>query len=364
MKIDYTIDRQTLTLYPSNIEHILHDIGSIKQIIKNKKIKTVYLNLKNINSYDDFAASVVCYFHNKIKTFNISLELLSAPDDFKSLCDNIESLQITKDKEREKEQILVLIGKKTFEIIYKIINHIEYIGDLFVSLLTIIIKPKILRKKETIDLMNKVGVNAIPIVGLISFLMGLIMAFMSSIQLKQFGANIYVASLVGLAMARELGPIMTSIIVAGRSGSAFAAELGTMKISDEIDALTVMGFNINRFLVLPRLIATIIVLPILTVFSNLFANIGGLLVGVFMLNLTFPAYIHQLYVTLSAGDILHGIVKSAIFAFLIAEIGCFRGLTVKKTTDDVGKATTSAVVSGIFLIILTDSIIAVLLTYI
>jgi len=212
--------------------------------------------------------------------------------------------------------------------------------------------------------MKRTGVDAIPIIGLISFLMGLIMAFMSSIQLKQFGANIYVASLVGLAMARELGPIMTSIIVAGRTGSAFAAELGTMKISEEIDALKVMGFNITKFLILPRIVATVIVVPILTIFSNVFANIGGLLVGVFMLNLTSSAYMHQLYSTLSINHILHGIFKSGLFAFLIAEIGCFRGLTVEKGTEDVGKATTSAVVSGIFLIILADSFIAVLLTYI
>ncbi|TYB34188.1 MAG: ABC transporter permease [Flexistipes sinusarabici] len=365
MKIEYTIDRQTLTLHPSDMEHLLHDMGSIKHIIKNKKIKSVYLNLKDIRNYDDYTASVISYFHDNIKTFNVSLEILSATKDFKALCDKIKSLQITLNKGRRKrEHILVLIGEKTLDTACNTRKHIGYIGDLFKSLMTIIIKPKILRGNETVDLMYKVGVSAIPIVGLISFLLGLIMAFMSSIQLKQFGANIYVASLVGLAMARELGPIMTSIIVAGRSGSAFAAELGTMKISDEIDALTVMGFNINRFLVLPRVIATMIALPILTIFSNFFANVGGLLVGVFILNLTFPAYINQLYITLAIDDILHGVIKSIIFAFLIAEIGCFRGLTVQKTTDDVGKATTSAVVSGIFLIILTDSIIAVLLTYI
>lgn len=365
MKIDYTIDGETLSLLPTDMEYLLHDLGSIKHIIRNKKIKSVHLNLKNIKSFDDYTASVISYFHDNIKIFNISLEVLSAPEDFKALCDKIRSLQMPMgSKSKKKESILVTIGEKTFDTIYNSMKHIGYIGDLFISLMTIVIRPKILRKDETVDLMYKVGVSAIPIVGLISFLLGLIMAFMSSIQLKQFGANIYVASLVGLAMARELGPIMTSIIVAGRSGSAFAAELGTMKISDEIDALTVMGFDINKFLILPRVIATMIVLPILTIFSNFFANIGGLLVGVFILNLTLPAYINQLYITLSIDDILHGVIKSIIFAFLIAEIGCFRGLTVQKTTDDVGKATTSAVVSGIFLIILTDSIIAVLLTYI
>jgi phospholipid/cholesterol/gamma-HCH transport system permease protein len=200
-------------------------------------------------------------------------------------------------------------------------------------------------------------------VGLISFLLGLIMAFMSSVQLQQFGANIYVASLVGLAMVRELGPIMTAIIVAGRSGSAFAAEIGTMKISDEVDALFTMGFDPTRFLVIPKIVASVIVVPLLTLFSDLFAILGGLVVGVSMLDLTTNAYMAQTLKTLTLFDVFWGFLKAAVFALLIAGIGCLRGFQVKGGAAAVGQATTSAVVSSIFLIILADAVFAVILRY-
>jgi phospholipid/cholesterol/gamma-HCH transport system permease protein len=211
--------------------------------------------------------------------------------------------------------------------------------------------------------MQNTGVDALPIVGLISFLMGLIMAFMSSVQLQQFGANIYVASLVSLAMTRELGPIMTAIIVAGRSGSAFAAEIGTMKINEEVDALFTMGFDPTRFLVTPKIIASVIVVPLLTIFSDVSAIIGGLVVGVFTLDLTANAYIAQTMKTLTLFDVLLGFFKSAVFALLIAWIGCLRGFRVQGGAASVGQATTSAVVSGIFLIIFFNSIFSVILRY-
>jgi phospholipid/cholesterol/gamma-HCH transport system permease protein len=211
--------------------------------------------------------------------------------------------------------------------------------------------------------MKRVGVDAFPIVALISFLLGLIMAFMSSVQLQQFGANIYVASLVSLAMVRELGPIMTAIIVAGRSGSAFAAEIGTMKISDEIDALFTMGFDPTRFLVVPKILATVITVPILTLFSDLFAIVGGMVVGVFMLDLTVNAYLTQTLKTLTLFEVFWGFLKSVVFAVLIAGIGCLRGFQVRGGAAEVGQATTSAVVSSIFIIILADAVFAVILRY-
>jgi phospholipid/cholesterol/gamma-HCH transport system permease protein len=189
------------------------------------------------------------------------------------------------------------------------------------------------------------------------------MAFTAAVQLEQFGANIFVASLVSLMMTRELGPIMTAIIVAGRSGSAFAAEIGTMKVSEEVDALFTMGFDTVRFLAVPKIVATVLVVPLLTLFSDLFAILGGLVVGVFMLDLTVNSYVAQTIKTLSLFDVFFGLSKSAVFAFLIAWIGCFRGFQVKGGAASVGESTTSAVVSGIFLIILSDAIFSVILRY-
>jgi phospholipid/cholesterol/gamma-HCH transport system permease protein len=211
--------------------------------------------------------------------------------------------------------------------------------------------------------MQKTGVDGLPIVALISFLMGLIMAFMSAVQLQQFGANIYVASLVSLSMVRELGPIITAIIVAGRSGSAFAAEIGTMKISEEVDALFTMGFEPTRFLVIPKIIASVTMLPILTLFSDLFAITGGLVVGVFMLDLTASAYVDQTIRSLELFDVFLGFIKSGVFGLLIAWVGCLRGFQVTGGAASVGQATTSAVVSSIFLIILSDSMFSVILRF-
>ena len=346
-------------------EELISTFKEIKYKIKSDNAKQLIIDTISLNQYDDYLIASIKHLESIISRENVTLEIIGDNEQFKDLYKKFTTISNeSKTKQLKKDNILMMLGSLFLNFVNNIRNQLIYLGDLFISISLIFIKPNTLRFNETITLMKRVGVDAIPIIGLISFLMGLIMAFMSSIQLKQFGANIYVASLVGLAMARELGPIMTSIIVAGRTGSAFAAELGTMKISEEIDALTIMGFNITKFLVLPRIIATVIVVPILTIFSNVFANIGGLLVGVFILNLTASSYIHQLYMTLSINHVLHGVIKSGLFAFLVAEIGCFRGLSVSKGTEEVGRATTSAVVSGIFLIILADSFIAVLFTYI
>lgn len=264
---------------------------------------------------------------------------------------------------KQNEGAMVRLGNSVIRELANAKDMIFFIGSVIFSFFSIARRPRGLRLDDTLSFMHKTGVAALPIVGLISFLLGLIMAFMSSVQLQQFGANIYVASLVGLAMTRELGPIMTSIIVAGRSGSAFAAEIGTMKVSEEVDALFTMGFDPVVFLVAPRMIASVIVVPLLTLFSNIFAMAGGLVVGVSMLDLTASAYINQTVDTLTLFDIYWGVFKSGVFAIIISFIGCLRGFQVIGGPSSVGQATTSAVVSSIFMIIVIDSLFAVILRY-
>ena len=255
------------------------------------------------------------------------------------------------------------LGSSTFNIGSEIRFMLMFLGDTCFSLLTFLRHPGSLRFNDTVENMKRVGLDALPIVGLISFLLGLIMAFMSSVQLQQFGANIYVASLVSISMTRELGPIMTAIIVAGRSGSSFAAEIGTMKISEEVDALSTMNINPNFFLVLPRMFAAFLVMPVLTLFSDLFAIAGGLLVGVTMLDLTVSGYTNQTINSLTLFDVFWGVFKSGIFAILISWTGCLKGFQVRGGAAGVGKATTSAVVTSIFLIVMSDSLLVVILRY-
>ena len=243
-------------------------------------------------------------------------------------------------------------------------DFISFTGEVFQAALYCLAHPRSIRWDEFVYNIKRIGVDGLPIVGMISFLLGLIIAFMSSIQLKQFGADIYVASLVAIAMIRELGPVMTAILVAGRSGSAFAAEIGTMKVNEEISALVTMGFDPTRFLVVPRIFAALIVLPVLTLYSDLFAIAGGLLVGIAGLGLTVGTYLQQTQVSIFIFDLTASLIKSLFFAAAITIVGCQRGLQARGGAQAVGILTTSAVVSAISLIIVIDSIFAVVLQYI
>jgi len=208
----------------------------------------------------------------------------------------------------------------------------------------------------------RIGVDALPIVSLIAFLLGLIMAFQAAFQLRQFGANIFVANLVGISMVRELGPLMTAIVVAGRSGSAISAELGTMVVGEEIDALRTMGINEIRFLVVPRVYAISFTQPSLTLFANTVGILGGFLIGVLYLDLSAAAYMQQTISALTVGDLATGLSKSGVFAWIIALIGCHCGLHITGGAEGVGRATTKSVVASIFAIIVADSIFTTLST--
>jgi phospholipid/cholesterol/gamma-HCH transport system permease protein len=254
------------------------------------------------------------------------------------------------------------VGKAAVDICQDIHSLVSFVGELGAALVWAVSHPRKVRWQDTFRVAEAAGVDALPIVALISFLMGLIMAFQAAIPLRQFGADIFVANLVGLAMLRELGPLMTAIILAGRSGSAFAAELGTMKVREELDALITMGLDPVRFLVVTRVIAAVLMTPLLTVFSNLLGLVGGSLV---LLSLGFPliTFFHQVQSAVSYGDLLGGLAKSFVFGVLVAAIGCLRGLQTKTGASAVGESTTRAVVSGIILIVITDGIFSVVYYY-
>jgi phospholipid/cholesterol/gamma-HCH transport system permease protein len=204
------------------------------------------------------------------------------------------------------------------------------------------------------------GAQALPIVSLISFLVGLILAFMGAVQLKLFGAQIYVADMVGIAMVREMGAMMTGIIMAGRTGASFAAQLGTMQVNEEIDALTTLGISPMEFLVLPRMLALILMMPLLTLYSNLMGILGGFLVGVGMLDLTPMQYFQETRVAVDLTNISLGVFKSVVYGIMIALAGCLRGMQCGRSASAVGAAATSAVVSAIVLIVVSCGLFAIL----
>jgi len=255
------------------------------------------------------------------------------------------------------------IGRASFKVWKDVQVLIAFVGELSVGLLDAAAHPRRIRWKDMLLTAELAGVNALPIIALIGFLLGLIMAFQAAIPMRQFGADIFVANLIGLSMVRELGPLITAILLAGRSASAFAAELGTMKVREEIDALTTMGLDPLRFLAVPRVIAAVAMTPLLAVFANLFGLIGGAVV-MLSLGFTLTTYVNQILLSVDVGDLLGGLFKSVVFGMIVAAIGCLRGLQTQTGASAVGISTTRAVVSGIVLIAIVDGIFAVVYYYV
>jgi len=344
---------------PSLLEELLSDV-------KAKSLHSITIDLHNVSYFDDFGALVLYELKKVALAANGRFNIINAHRKTEEI---LSIVNFDTDKKnasltrKDSSNFIIRSGDVALNTLFNVRYMVSFLGSVILSFIHVLSHPKSLRLNDTISCMEKTGVNAIPIVALISFLLGSVMAFMSSLQLAQFGANIYVASLVSIAMVSELGPIMTAIVVAGRSGSAFAAEIGTMKISEEVDALFIMGFSPTLFLAVPRIVALIIVLPLLTLFSDIFAIAGGLLVGVSVLDLTTSSYIAQTLKTLTLFEVVWGMSKSLVFAVLIAWIGCLRGFQTRGGSDSVGNAATSAVVSSIFLIILFDSFFAVARSY-
>ncbi|HXF55516.1 MAG TPA: MlaE family lipid ABC transporter permease subunit [Hyphomicrobiaceae bacterium] len=235
---------------------------------------------------------------------------------------------------------------------------VTFVGELALALGYACRHARKVRWRDALFIAENVGANALPIVALISLLTGLIMAFQAVIPMRQFGAEIYVADLVALVVLREMGPLMTAIILAGRSGSAFAAEIGTMKVNEEINALITMGLEPVRFLVVPRVLAAVMMTPLLTLFANFFGLAGGAIVFV-MQGFPLITYHQEVVAIADMGDFLGGLAKSFVFGILVAGIGCLRGLQTQAGASAVGLSTTRAVVSGIILIVLADAVFSV-----
>lgn len=258
-------------------------------------------------------------------------------------------------KKRRPESALAQIGRETARFLAGVQGVLGFFGDVMVAAAQLLKAPRSAYWREVPHVMDRTGVDAVPIVVLINFLIGLVMGFQGAIQLKQFGANIFVADLVGVSITRELGPLMTAIIVCGRSGAAFAAELGTMKVSEEIDALRTMGFGPLRYLVLPRTVGLILVLPALTLLGDFVGILGGLTVGLLSLDLTLEGYINETMKAVTVWDVYSGVLKSVVFGLAIALISCQQGFAASGGAEGVGHRTTSAVVATLFSLILIDA---------
>ena len=260
----------------------------------------------------------------------------------------------------KKDSIAARVGKSSVDYLNRLKESFAFLGGLIASLGRFFTGRANYQRNDLWVTMQEAGAEALPIVGLISFLIGIIFAFVGVIQLNKFGAGIYVADLVAVGMVREMGPIMTGIIMAGRTGAAFAARIGTMKVNEEVDALTTLGLDPMDFLVLPRVIALVLMLPLLTIYADAVGILGGMIVSLTMLDISSAQYWVQTKSAVGIGSIATGLVKALVYGIVVAIAGVKNGLACGSSAQAVGTATTSAVVSGIVWIIVSASVLTVI----
>ena len=252
------------------------------------------------------------------------------------------------------------IGQVSIALLNRVYDILGFTGLVTETAWKLILQPRRLRVTATLVQMELVGLDALPIVGLLSFLIGVVMAYQGADQLRRFGAEIYTVNLLGVSILRELGVLLSAIIIAGRSGSAFTAQIGTMQVNEEIDAMRTLGLDPIEVLVLPRLLGLVVTLPLVVFYADLMGLLGGALMSWVVLDISIPTFLTQLQGAVSEGTLWVGVIKAPFFAAIIAQIGCFEGLNVTRSAESVGKLTTQSVVESIFFVIVTDAAFSII----
>ncbi|MEQ9606482.1 MAG: MlaE family lipid ABC transporter permease subunit, partial [Kiloniellaceae bacterium] len=255
--------------------------------------------------------------------------------------------------------VALRIGRETVRIGKEAADLLSFLGLTVTVFLRTLLRPWRIRFVPLIAHMEQTGLNALPIVGLISFLVGIVLAYQGADQLARFGAQIFTVNLVAVGVLREMGILLTAIIVAGRSGSSFTAQIGTMKVNEEIDAMQTLGLDPMEVLVMPRVFALVLVLPLLTFYADLMGLLGGAVMATVVLDISFFQFARQLSDAVTLWTFWIGIIKAPLFAFIIGMIGCYEGLQVSRSAESVGRQTTRAVVESIFLVIVLDALLSI-----
>jgi phospholipid/cholesterol/gamma-HCH transport system permease protein len=323
--------------------------------------RRVAFDARELTSWDSSVLTFLVEVSELCRQRGIPMDREGLPVGVRKLLDLAEAVPERKGARREvtEASFLERIGTSTLGVAGSSKEMLAFLGEMTVTFFALLRLKARYRASDLFLLIQQCGAQALPIVTLISFLVGVILAFVGAVQLKQFGAQIYVADLVGIAMMREMGAMMTGIIMAGRTGAAFAAQLGTMKVTQEVDAFTTAGFSPLEFLVLPRVMALILMMPLLCLYSDFVGVIGGAVIGVGMLDLSWTTYFHETANAISLTDMFGGVFKSSVYGVLIALSGCLRGLQCGNSSSAVGDAATSAVVTGIVAIVVACGLFAV-----
>lgn len=323
-----------------------------------KKIEKT--DISRINSIDlselEYIDSAGVAFLDTIAEKLNNPDLKNIPPQVQSSIDTFSSKDVEKIRRPKPNNLIIVLGEYYFKIKAAMIDFLYLASEIFFWSFISIFNRKGQRKNAIIQQSLLIGVDAVGIISLLSLILGLILALQSATQLRQFGANIFVADLISISMVREMGPMMTAIILAGRSGSSIASEIATMKVTEEIDALKMMAINPLRYIVVPKFDAITICMPLLVTISMLIGIFGGLIIGITYLDLSVTAFINQVIKVLTVTDVLVGLSKSIFFAWVIVIIGSYYGFNVEGGAEGVGKVTTSSVVASIFAVIVLDAI--------
>ena len=326
---------------------------------RNSKLTVDFIDLKECDS------SAIIYLISFFKGFeeaNIKFENLTSHESIYKFYEKHYQNNIL--EEKKEDSALEIIGRRFYEGYKETINFIDFMGKVFYYFVYSLFNPKKIRFKAILKYIDNSAVNALFIVGITSFLVGVVIAYQGAVQLEKFGANIFIVEMICITMFREIAPLVTAIVIAGRSASSYTAEIGAMKITDEIDAMRTMDFEPTLFLVMPRIFALVISLPLLVFFADIVGIFGGMVIAYTDLDVTFFEFINRMGQEVPVKHLLIGVFKSIFFGIAIAIIGCYRGFQVQNNTTSIGKFTTISVVNAIFVVIALNAIFSVILTQI
>ncbi|TNF66984.1 MAG: ABC transporter permease [Gammaproteobacteria bacterium] len=364
---EFISDQQSLSLsgswnWQNFDEHLLEQI--LKAILKNGQTNTITINALAINKFDTVGATFLKLLLDQLLKANIQISTLKLKQTHKDLYDLVKEKVTVSPPEKVKrinpKATAYYIGQQTFQTAKDILNLLAFLGAIALSTFQWVKIPFKTRLQLICEIVINDGYKAVGIVCLLSFLIGIVLTYQMGVQLVTYGANIFVVNLLGLSIFREFAPLITAIIVAGRSGSAFAAHIGTMKVQEEIDALQTMGISPFKRLVSPRIIGLIIALTLLTVLADISSIIGGMIMSKAYLQISFFEFLTRFQEVIAAKNYILGLIKAPVFALLIAIVGCYRGFCVQGSAASIGQETTRSVVLSIFLIIVADAAFSIL----
>jgi len=343
------------------LEEGLPPVAPVEREIHARTTRTLAFDTRELGSWDSALVTFLAEVSALCRARGIAMDQGGLPPGVRRLLELAEAVPEAAGARRKPRRAswLAHVGTDALAVWQDVREALVFLGELVLSLGRLVRGRARFRRLDLFLIVQSCSAEALPIVMLISVLVGMILAFVGAVQLTRFGAQIYVADLVAIAMVREMGCIMTGIIMAGRTGSGFAAQIGTMRVTQEVDALTTLGIPPMDFLVLPRVLALSLMMPLLTVYANVLGIAGGALVGVGMLDVTLVQYVNESNAAVTLTSYATGIGKSVVFGVLVALSGCLRGMQSGKSASAVGDAATSAVVTGIVLIIVADGIFAV-----